>query len=112
ERGRGRRARGTAGACETRVAGTASDPAVNRCSSTGATHRRFAWSSTIPPCPARAGPERAAPRRSAAARLDPEGAHDLPGAGQEWHRDQAADEAAEVEAGEEGGGGGARGGRR
>src|SRR5439155_7899104 len=31
------------GARETRVSGTASDPARNRCTLTGATHCRFAW---------------------------------------------------------------------
>ena len=37
----------------------------------------------------------------AAARLDPERPHDLPGAGQERHRDQAADEPGQLEAGEQ-----------
>src|SRR5260370_40179175 len=41
------RAAGAAGGGphETRVSGIASDTATNRCSSTGATLRRFAWSS-------------------------------------------------------------------
>src|SRR5215469_13647216 len=40
-------------------------------------------------------------RRSAASRLDPERAHELPGTGHEWDRDQAADDTTEMEAGEQ-----------
>src|SRR3989441_9391445 len=38
---------------ETRVSGIASDPAVKRCSLTGATSRRFAWSNGAAPLPPR-----------------------------------------------------------
>src|SRR5207248_8808406 len=41
------------------------------------------------------------PASRAAARLDPERAHDLPGSGQERHRDEASDKSAEVEPGEQ-----------
>src|SRR6267142_1523174 len=45
--------RGGAAGRETRVSGTASAPAANRCPLTGAAHSRFAWSHDPPPRPAR-----------------------------------------------------------